>query len=85
MCFGTRSRHRLRFHLAPKTKRVLQLASEEADRLVHNYIGTEHLLLGILREERSVAAAILSDKGMRLSSVREDVVQLLNEKKLLPR
>jgi ATP-dependent Clp protease ATP-binding subunit ClpC len=63
-----------------ETKRVLQFAAEEADRLLHTYIGTEHLLLGILREERSVAASILYEKGMRLASVREDIVQLLNEK-----
>ena len=63
-----------------ETKRVLQCAAEEADRLLHNYIGTEHLLLGILREERSVAASILMEKGMRLHAVREDIVQLLNEK-----
>ncbi|HXT70849.1 MAG TPA: ATP-dependent Clp protease ATP-binding subunit [Vicinamibacterales bacterium] len=62
------------------TKRVLQFAAEEADRLLHTYIGTEHLLLGLLREERSVAASILYEKGMRLASVREDIVQLLNEK-----
>ncbi len=62
------------------TKRVLQCAAEEADRLLHTYIGTEHLLLGLLREERSVAASILFEKGMRLASVREDIVQLLNEK-----
>jgi len=68
-----------------ETKRVLQQASEEADRLLHNYIGTEHLLLGLLREERSVASSILSEKGMRLNSVREDVVQLLNEKTTLSR
>ena len=63
-----------------ETKRVLQYAAEEADRLLHNYIGTEHLLLGLLREERSVAASILMEKGMRLHTVREDIVQLLNEK-----
>ncbi len=68
-----------------ETKRVLQFAAEEADRLMHNYIGTEHLLLGILREERSLAAAILMEKGMRLSTVREDVVQLLNEKTTVAR
>ncbi len=68
-----------------ETKRVLQHAAEEADRLLHNYIGTEHLLLGILREDRSVAASILSEKGMRLSTVREDIVQLLNEKTTLTR
>jgi len=68
-----------------ETKRVLQYAAEEADRLLHNYIGTEHLLLGILREERSVAASILLEKGMRLNSVRDDIVQLLNEKTTLTR
>ena len=62
-----------------ETKRVLQFAAEEADRLLHNYIGTEHLLLGILREERSVAATILMEKGMRLNAVREDIVALLND------
>jgi ATP-dependent Clp protease ATP-binding subunit ClpC len=68
-----------------ETKSVLKFAAEEADRLLHNYIGTEHLLLGILREERSVAASILMEKGMRLNAVREDIVQLLNEKTTLPR
>jgi ATP-dependent Clp protease ATP-binding subunit ClpC len=68
-----------------ETKRVLQFAAEEADRLLHNYIGTEHLLLGILREERSVAATILMEKGMRLTGVREDIVQLLNEKTSMSR
>jgi ATP-dependent Clp protease ATP-binding subunit ClpC len=68
-----------------ETKRALQYAAEEADRLLHNYIGTEHLLLGILREERSVAATILMEKGMRLNSVRDDIVQLLNEKTTLTR
>jgi ATP-dependent Clp protease ATP-binding subunit ClpC len=68
-----------------ETKRVLQYAAEEADRLLHSYIGTEHLLLGILREERSVAASILMEKGMRLNSVRDDIVQLLNEKTSLTR
>ena len=68
-----------------ETKRVLQYSAEEADRLLHNYIGTEHLLLGILREERSVAASILTERGMRLNTVREDIVQLLNEKATLTR
>src|SRR5262252_7699066 len=66
--------------LSPESKRVLGFASEEAERMLHNYIGTEHILLGLMREEKSVAAAILSEKGMRLSAVREDIVQLLNEK-----
>ncbi len=66
-----------------ETKRVLTQAAEEADRLLHNYVGTEHILLGILREDRSVAASILSAKGMRLAAVREDIVELLNEKTTL--
>src|SRR5215475_112828 len=66
--------------LSLESKRTLGYASEEAERMLHNYIGTEHILLGLMREEKSVAASILSEKGMRLSAVREDIVQLLNEK-----
>jgi ATP-dependent Clp protease ATP-binding subunit ClpC len=66
--------------LSLESKRVLNCAAEEAERMLHNYIGTEHILLGLMREDKSVAAGILGEKGMRLSSVREDVVQLLNEK-----
>src|SRR5258708_600045 len=68
-----------------ETKGVVQFAGEEAGRLLHNYIGTEHLLLGILREERAVAATILMEKGMRLNAVGEDIVALLNEKTTLTR
>jgi len=60
-----------------ETKHVLQYAADEADRLLHTYIGTEHLLLGILREERSVAVTLLYEKGMRLASVRRELQQLL--------
>ena len=59
---------------------MLGFAAEEAERMLHNYIGTEHVLLGLLREEKSLAAGILAEKGMRLSAVREEIVQLLNEK-----
>src|ERR1700681_2171725 len=55
------------------TKRVLQFAAEEADRLLHTYIGTEHLLLGILREEPSAAASILVAEGLHLDTVREGI------------
>ena len=68
-----------------ETKRVLQAAAEEAERLLHNYVGTEHLLLGLLREDRCLAASILVEKGMRLNTVREDIVQLLNEKTTVTR
>ena len=66
--------------LSAESKRVLTFASEEAERLVHNYIGTEHILLGILREEKSVAATILHERGLRINTVREDIVQELNQK-----
>jgi hypothetical protein len=62
---------------SPQTKRVLQFSADEADRLLHNWIGTEHLLLGLLREERSVAAAILKEAGMSLEQVRRDITTLL--------
>jgi ATP-dependent Clp protease ATP-binding subunit ClpC len=68
-----------------ETKRVLQFASDEADALMHTNVGTEHLLLGLLREERSLAASILMEHGMRLSTVRDDIVQLLNEKTVVAR
>ena len=61
------------------TKRALHFAAEEADRLNHAYIGTEHLLLGILRVPESVAASILMDRGFRVEAVREDIVELLAE------
>jgi uncharacterized protein (TIGR03435 family) len=58
-------------------ERVLQYAAEEAGRLLHNYIGTEHLLLGLLREERSVAAEVLAARSVRIEAVREAIVKLL--------
>ncbi|MCA1817463.1 MAG: ATP-dependent Clp protease ATP-binding subunit [Acidobacteria bacterium] len=61
--------------LAPETKRVLAYAHEESDRLQHRHIGTEHLLLGLLREEHSMAAEILYDRGLRLAAVREEVAR----------
>lgn len=59
--------------LAPETKRVLAFAHEESDRLQHRHIGTEHLLLGLLREERSMAAEILYERGLRLNAVRDEI------------
>jgi uncharacterized protein (TIGR03435 family) len=59
-------------------KRALEYAAEEADRLLHNDVGTEHLLLGLLREERSVAADVLAARGVRIEAVREAIVELLS-------
>ena len=61
--------------LAPETKRVLAYAHEESDRLQHRHIGTEHLLLGLLREDRSMAAEILYERGLRLNAVREEIAR----------
>jgi ATP-dependent Clp protease ATP-binding subunit ClpC len=58
------------------TKRSLQFAAEEADRLLHTHIGTEHLLLGLLRQEHCVAASALAAHGVRLSDVRRKVAEL---------
>jgi uncharacterized protein (TIGR03435 family) len=60
------------------SERALQYAAEEADRLLHKYIGTEHLLLGLLREERSVAAEVLAARGQRIEAVREAIGELLS-------
>jgi len=63
-----------------ETKRVLQQAAAEADRLGHRDIDTEHLLLGILHEEGCIAASVLTKNGMRLEALREGVVQARNER-----
>src|ERR1700689_1720069 len=58
--------------LSNECKRVLAYAAEEAERLSHRHIGTEHLLLGLLREEKCFAAEILHERGLRLSTIREE-------------
>jgi len=65
--------------LTPRAKRVIELAVDEARRLNHNYIGTEHLLLGLLREEEGVAAGVLESLGVSLDKVRAETVRLLNQ------
>lgn len=59
--------------LSDESKRVLGYAVEEAERLSYKHIGTEHLLLGLLREEKSFAAQILNERGVRLPAVREQL------------
>ena len=63
----------------PRAKKVLELAVEEAQNMGHNYVGTEHLLLGLIREEEGVAARVLENLGIRLDVVREEVISLLGE------
>ena len=59
----------------PRAKRVLELSLEEARQLGHNYIGTEHLLLGLIREGEGVAARVLENLGVDLSKVRSQIIQ----------
>jgi ATP-dependent Clp protease ATP-binding subunit ClpC len=62
-------------HLAPETKKILAYANEECQRLQTKNIGTEHLLLGILRQESSIAAEILYEQGVRVQTVRDTIIR----------
>ncbi|MGH9682613.1 MAG: ATP-dependent Clp protease ATP-binding subunit [Candidatus Acidiferrales bacterium] len=66
--------------LSQECKRILNFAAEEAERLGHKHVGTEHLLLGVLREEKSFGAEILLERGLRLSTVREELSRSAGEK-----
>ncbi len=66
--------------LSNECKRVLAFAAEEAERLSHKHIGTEHLLLGLLREEKCFAAEILQERGLRLPAIREELQRTTQEK-----
>jgi ATP-dependent Clp protease ATP-binding subunit ClpC len=61
----------------PRAKKVIEYSVEEARNLNHNYVGTEHLLLGLLREQEGVAAQVLMNLGLKLEDVREEVLNLL--------
>src|SRR5262245_53747254 len=61
----------------PRAKKVIEFAIEEARVFDHNYVGTEHLLLGLLREDQGVAAQVLMNLGLRLEMVREEVLNIL--------
>src|SRR5881296_831657 len=66
--------------LSAECKRILNMAAEEAERLGHKHVGTEHLLLGILREEKCFGAEILMERGLRLSTLREELARTSGEK-----
>ncbi len=65
--------------LTPRAKKVIELAVDEARRLNHHYIGTEHLLLGLVREGEGIAAGVLESLGVSLEKVRQQVIQVLNQ------
>jgi ATP-dependent Clp protease ATP-binding subunit ClpC len=69
----------------PRAKKVIEYSMEEARNLNHNYVGTEHILLGLLREQEGVAAQVLMNLGLKLEEVREEVLNLLGPGQLRPR
>lgn len=71
--------------LTPRAKRVVELAVAEANRLGHNYIGTEHLLLGILREYDSVAAKLLQTTGVELNKMYTEILNIFGSTEYKPR
>jgi len=66
-----------RLPLTPRAKKVIEYSMEEARNLNHNYVGTEHILLGLLREQEGVAAQVLMNLGLKLDEVRKEVLNLL--------
>jgi len=66
--------------LSNECKRVLAYAAEEAERLGHKHIGTEHLLLGLLREEKCFASEILQERGLKLAQIRDELARVTQEK-----
>jgi ATP-dependent Clp protease ATP-binding subunit ClpC len=66
--------------LTPRAKKVIELAFDEARLLDHHYIGTEHLLLGLIREGEGIGARVLESFGLSLQEVRAKTIQVLNEK-----
>src|SRR3989449_2572460 len=65
------------YNFTDRVRKVLQMAREEAARLHHEYVGTEHLLLGLLREEKGIAAQVLTDAGVNLEQARAETLRLL--------
>ncbi len=65
--------------LTPRSKVVIAIANDEARRLNHDYIGTEHLLLGLVREGEGIAAGVLKSLGVDLEKVRTQTIQVLNK------
>ncbi len=63
----------------PRAKKVFEYAIEEARNLNHNYVGTEHVLLGLIREQESVAAQVLMNLGLRLDDLRDEVLHLFGQ------
>src|SRR5207247_474716 len=65
------------YNFTDRVRKVLQMAREEAARLHHEYVGTEHMLLGLIREEKGIAAQVLTDAGVNLEQARAETLRLL--------
>src|SRR6266566_1462429 len=65
------------YNFTDRVRKVLQMAREEAAELNHYYVGTEHLLLGLMREEKGIAAQVLTDAGVNLEQARAETLRLL--------
>src|SRR5262245_55315639 len=70
--------------LTPRAKKVIELAVDDARRLNHQYIGTEHLLLGLVREGEGIAAGVLESLGVSLDRVRAQVIHVLSQSSTHP-
>ena len=75
MGFARQERHHLPY--TSRAKKVLELSMSEARELNHSYVGTEHLLLGLMREEKGIGAQVLSSTGITVSGVRQEILRLL--------
>lgn len=64
-------------HYTPRAKKVIELSMDEARKLNHSYVGTEHILLGLIREGEGVAARVFNNLGVSLNKARQQVLQLL--------
>lgn len=65
--------------LTPRAKKAIEYAVDEARQLNHSYIGTEHLLLGLIREKDGIAASVLDNLGVTLDNVRDEIIRTLNQ------
>lgn len=77
MISGPNPTQRRRLPQTPRARKVIEYAMEEARNLRHKYVGTEHILLGLLRQEECVAAQVLVNRGLKLDQVREEIVNTL--------
>lgn len=74
---GTKELHQTKLAQRADTREVIQLAIDEARKLGHKYVGTEHLLLGVIREGNSPAAKVLIERGIKVERVRDEILKIL--------